>query len=905
MSEIPKLTESYNPNDIEKRLYPFWKNIKIGQPKGHGKPYAISLPPPNVTGALHLGHALQHTIMDTITRQKRAEGYNVLLQPGTDHAGIATQMVVERQLSAQGINKQDLGRDEMIEKIQAWKKTSGDRISQQMLEMGVSADWDNDRFTMDENFSQSVLHAFVTLYEQGYIYRGKRLVNWDTQLKTAVSDLEVVNEERQGQIWYIRYPLTQNPDQSITVATTRPETLLGDMAICVHPEDSRYSHLIGQTVTVPICNRSIPVIADDSVDPEFGTGCVKITPAHDFNDYEIGKRHQLEMLNILNDDGTLNDQCPSNYQNLDRFVARKQMIKELEAQGLLERVEPHTSALPIGDRSNTVLEPYLTDQWYVKMDGLAKEALQSLHNEELTFVPDNWSSNYQMWLDNIQDWCISRQLWWGHRIPAFYDSEGKIYVGLDEESVRQKHNISGPLTQDEDVLDTWFSSALWPFATQNWPQKTKRLEQFYPNNLLVTGFDIIFFWVARMCMFGKHFTQKMPFPTVYITGLIRDEFGQKMSKSKGNVLDPTDLIQGASLDKLIQKRTHGMMQPKMKEAAIKATQKSFPDGIEPHGTDALRFTLLALSTHTKDINFDLNKLRASRNFCNKIWNAARFLSQDSNPGSTYQSVITQALAHQIHLLIQECQTHMADYRFDRYATTIYEFFWHDFCDWQLELAKVNSEDAPNTERMGHLYQVFESIIVIMHPALPFITEALWQARHGEQDSITQQSMPAANNFALNPEAFELFTALKTLISGIRNIRSELSISPKAKLSLYCSKDEQGLFKQFTPEIQKLAGIGDIITTEKMPSNVCAYVNSAIAVGIDLSGHIDIAQEQQRLEKRIAKTQKELDKVALKTANPKYLEKAPQSLKEKDQAVAQKLKHDLDQLNQYLVTIQSL
>ncbi len=896
---------NYNPNEIEARLSKYWKDIKIGKPSGHGKPYCIAVPPPNVTGSLHLGHALQHTIMDTLARQKRAEGYNVLLQAGTDHAGIATQMVVERQLNAQGIQKGDLDRETMVEKIWAWKETSGDRISQQMEQMGVSVDWDHERFTMDPDFSKSVIHAFVKLHEEGYIYRGKRLVNWDTELKTAVSDLEVINKERQGQIWYIRYPLTQKKDAFITIATTRPETLLGDMAICVHPDDPRFQAFIGKTVIVPICLREIPIIADESVNPDFGTGCVKITPAHDFNDYEVGKRHNLEILNILNEDGTLNINCPNDYQNLDRFVARKQIIKEIEAAGLLECVKPHTSAIPIGDRSNTILEPYLTDQWYVKMDDLADQALNSLEDGGLTFVPENWRNNYQMWLNNIQDWCVSRQLWWGHRIPAYYDDEGHIYVGIDEESVRKKHNITGTLTQDEDVLDTWFSSALWPFATQGWPNKTERLDQFYPNSLLVTGFDIIFFWVARMCMIGQHFTQTMPFPTVYVTGLIRDEFGQKMSKSKGNVIDPTDLIQGATLKDLTHKRTQGMMQPRIAEAAVKSTLKSFPDGIEAHGTDALRFTLLALSTHTQDINFDLNKLRTSRNFCNKIWNATRFLSQEADPHSDYQSLITQALSHQIHHLIKNCKIHLDHYRFDRYASAIYEFFWYEFCDWQLELAKVSSQDASNTVRMGHLYQVFDQVLLILHPALPFITEELWQDKHGNTHSITQQKMPTTDQFPEYPEAFKQYTALKVLIGGIRNIRSELNISPKAKLSLYYLKDTQRLFNQFTPEIEKIAGIADITHTKSMPKNLCAYVSSDIEIGIDLSGHIDTTAERNRLEKRLLKLQKELDKVNQKTLNPNYQEKAPTALKEKDRAVCTKLQHDLDQLSQYLVTIQNL
>lgn len=890
--------KTYNPIEIEKKLSETWKTQNIGRPGGSGSPYCIMVPPPNVTGSLHLGHALQLSVMDTLSRYRRAMGEQVLLQPGTDHAGIATQMVVERKLAAQGISKHDLGREAFIDKIWEWKAQSGGTITQQTRQLGVTVDWESERFTMDDQFSDSVKHTFIKLYNDGYIYRGKRLVNWDTVLNTAVSDLEVANTEKQGQIWYISYPVG---DDSITVATTRPETMLGDMAICVHPEDERYQTLIGQMATLPLCNREIPIIADDTVDPEFGTGCVKITPAHDFNDYEIGQRHNLTLLNILNSDGTLNTECPEAYQGLDRFVARKKIVSDLEALGLLVKIEPHTSIVPIGDRSNTVLEPYLTDQWYVKTDKLAKAALSKLDSGEISFIPDMWEKNYRMWLEDIQDWCISRQLWWGHRIPAYYDEAGNSYVGENEENIRKTHNIQGELRQDEDVLDTWFSSALWPFATLGWPDSHDKLDTFYPNSLLVTGFDIIFFWVARMTMFGEYFTQKMPFPKVFVTGLIRDEFGQKMSKSKGNVLDPTDLILGASLDDLITKRTTGMMQPKMKEAAIKATQKSFPEGIEPHGTDALRFTLLSLLTHTKDINFDLNKLRSSRNFCNKIWNAARFLSQEAQSGEI-ENTITSALTHQIRTLLIDCDQHLSDYRFDRYAQTLYEFFWYEFCDWHLELAKVDTVDAKSGHRMAHLYEVFDTILIIMHPALPFITEALWQHKHGEDNILAKAAMPKPEVFPEQQQDYELYCELKTLISGIRNIRSELNVPPKATLELYVLKDEKGLLKQFSAEVMKLAGIQKINTCDTIPTQCCAYVNPNINIGIDLSGHIDKDQEKARLSKRIEKLTKELNKIKQKTANPNYQEKAPLALKQKDQAASNKLLSDISQLEGYLAIL---
>lgn len=895
------MLKTYQPVEIENNVEAIWAKHNIGQPSIDGQPYAIMVPPPNVTGSLHLGHALQYAVMDTLSRHHRACGHSVLLQPGTDHAGIATQMVVERQLNAQGISKHDLGREAFIDKIWEWKEQSGHTIRKQTQELGVSVDWEHDRFTMDEDFSKAVKHTFIKLYKDGYIYRGKRLVNWDTALKTAVSDLEVVNLERQGQIWYIRYPIM---DTFITVATTRPETLLGDMAICVHPNDERYQSLIGKEASLPLCDRMIPIIADDSVDPEFGTGCVKITPAHDFNDHEVGLRHNLTPLNILNPDGSLNDNCPKAYQNLDRFAARKQIISDLDALGLLEKVEPHTSVQPFGDRSNTLLEPYLTDQWYVKADKLAQEALNALNNGDIEFIPSMWEKNYRMWLEDIQDWCISRQLWWGHRIPAYYDEDGNIFVGEDEASILKEHTVSGSLTQDNDVLDTWFSSALWPFATLGWPQDTERLEKFYPNHLLVTGFDIIFFWVARMCMFGQYFTKKMPFPKVYVTGLIRDEFGQKMSKSKGNVLDPSDLIMGASLDDLISKRTASMMQPKMKEAAIKATKKSFPEGIEPHGRDALRFTLLSLLTHGKDINFDLNKLRASRNFCNKIWNAARFLSQEAAEGEV-NTPITRALSHQIHQLIIDTDKHLKDYRFDRYAQTLYEFFWHEFCDWHLEIAKVDTPTASRGTKMAQLYQVFNDILVILHPALPFITESLWEHSHPQSQCLAKTPSPKAEDFAQYQEDLAMYEALKVLIGGIRNIRSELNIPPKAALDLYVTKDNHQLFDTFPHEIQKLAGIKTIHQSDTPPKQCCAYVNPAVEIGIDLTGHIDPTQEIQRLSKRIEKLNKEIDKVMKKTANPNYIAKAPDALKQQDTETLTKLQTNLNQLETYLTIMESI
>lgn len=892
------LDKTFDPKSIEPSIAKQWAKT-IGQPSDEGEPYCIMVPPPNVTGSLHLGHALQHSIMDTLCRHKRSQGYQVLLQAGTDHAGIATQMVVEKQLKEKNIDKYTLGRSQFIDKVWAWKEHSGGTINTQMKRMGLSVDWATERFTLDPEFQKVVTQTFIALHKKGFVYRKKRLVYWDTVLKTAVSDLEVQTEPRQGSMWSIRYPLKNG--NYIIVATTRPETLFGDMAICVHPEDERYQHLIGQQAIIPISGRQIPIIADETVEPDFGTGCLKITPAHDFTDFDIGQRHQLECMNILMPDGTLNELCPEEFQGLDRFDARKKVIQTLKQLDLLDTIQPHTAPLPVGDRSQSVLEPYLTDQWYIKMQDLASAALSDYHAGNLQFVPSNYGNVYQQWLDNIQDWCISRQLWWGHQIPAYYDENGQVYVGEDEDSVRQAHDIKGPLTRDEDVLDTWFSSALWPFVTLGWPNTTDRLDHFYPNQLLITGFDIIFFWVARMTMLGKYFTQTMPFPTVYITGLIRDEMGQKMSKSKGNVLDPLDLINGCSLDELIKKRTYGMMLPRLKEAVTQSTTKSFPQGIEAHGTDALRFTLLSMSTHSKDINFDLNKLRAHRNFCNKIWNASRFLSQ-SNQTASIDNVFTQALDAQLQLLMQDTQRYLDEYRFDLYAKTIYDFFWHEFCDWHIELSKVNANET-SSDRMGHLYQMFDQILIIMHPALPFITEALWQGKYGESTSITTQRLPKVKK--ASQEALNTLKSLQLLIGGIRNIRSELNISPKEPLQLFYTYDNDHLLTQFKAEVQQLAGIDRIDSVSHMPEHCCVFIHKDIEIGIDITGKINPVEEKNRLSKKIEKLHKQLQKLLQKTDNPNYQNKAPKALKDNDAILLQGFKADIQRLEEHLKLISKL
>ena len=683
------MDKTFNPNDIEQACYKAWEDKGYFKASGHGDPYCILLPPPNVTGNLHMGHAFQHTIMDALTRYHRMKGDNTLWQCGTDHAGIATQMVVERQLNKQGKTRHDLGRDAFVEKIWEWKEESGGNISQQMRRLGTSPDWSREAFTMDDDLSHAVQEVFVRLHEEGLIYRGKRLVNWDPVLLTAVSDLEVLNEEENGHMWHMRYPLADGSGE-LVVATTRPETMLGDTAVAVHPDDERYQAFIGKDIKLPITGRLIPIIADDYVDPEFGTGCVKITPAHDFNDYDMGKRHNLPMINILTDDAKINDEAPEQYRGLDRFVARKQMVADLDASGILVKVDEHKLKVPRGDRSGAVIEPYLTDQWYVAVESLAKPAIEAVESGEIRFVPENYNKTYYQWMNNIQDWCISRQLWWGHRIPAWYDQDNNVYVGRDEAEVREKHNLGADirLRQDEDVLDTWFSSALWPFATMGWPEETPELETFVPSSVLVTGFDIIFFWVARMIMMTKKFTGKIPFKDIYITGLIRDEKGDKMSKSKGNVLDPIDLIDGIELEPLVTKRTSGMMNPQDAKKIEKSTRKEFPEGINAYGTDALRFTFAAMASTSRDINFDMSRVEGYRNFCNKIWNASRFVLMNTeefdtgkNGGELTLSLADEWIIDRFQQTIHDVEKAMNDYRFDLASQALYEFTWNQFCDW--------------------------------------------------------------------------------------------------------------------------------------------------------------------------------------------------------------------------------
>ncbi|MBT5230067.1 MAG: valine--tRNA ligase, partial [Methylococcales bacterium] len=886
------------------RWYQFWEDEGLFNPDTQGdqvtktdESYCIMIPPPNVTGSLHMGHAFQDTIMDALIRFHKMRGDSSLWQAGTDHAGIATQMVVERQLAATNVTRHDLGRDEFIKKIWDWKDHSGSTITRQLRRMGASLDWSRERFTMDEGLSHAVNEVFVTLYNEDLIYRGKRLVNWDTKLHTAVSDLEVISEEEDGHMWHMRYPIT-GEDGYVVVATTRPETLFGDSAVAVCADDERYQHLIGKTITIPLANREIPVIADKHVDSTFGSGCVKITPAHDFNDYEVGQRHDLPILNIFTVDAALNEAVPEAYQGMDRFDARKKVVKDLEALNLLEKIEPHKLMVPRGDRSNTVIEPYLTDQWYVKIEPLAKPAIDAVKNGDIEFVPANWDKTYFEWMNNIQDWCISRQIWWGHRIPAWYDNNGKIYVAKSEAEAREKYNLDDTieLRQDDDVLDTWFSSALWPFSTLGWPEKTPELDKYYPTNVLVTGFDIIFFWVARMIMMGLKFMGEVPFKKVYIHGLVRDALGQKMSKSKGNVLDPIDIIDGIDLETLLDKRSKGLMQPKMAEKIKKDTLKEFPDGIAAFGTDAVRFTFAALATTGRDVRFDLHRVEGYRNFCNKLWNATRYVLMNTEAhkitGTDGElSLAERWIMSRLQTVEKSIIAHMDSFRLDLVAQTLYEFTWNEYCDWYVELSKPILQDENSTPQQllgtrQTLLSVLETILRLAHPIIPFITEDIWQTigpMAGKQgNSILLQPFPEPDDSKIDDASTKETQWIQQFILGVRQIRGEMDIKPSKPIPVLLqngqTEDKQWMENNslYLKNLAKLESITWLSEGEEAPDSATALIGE-MKILIPMAGLIDVEAEKARLEKSMAKVQKDLEKSEKKISNPKFVDKAPEAV----------------------------
>ncbi|WP_299490817.1 valine--tRNA ligase [uncultured Shewanella sp.] len=951
------MEKTYHPQSIEQALYQNWEEQGYFKPQGDASQgnYCIMIPPPNVTGSLHMGHAFQDTIMDTLTRYQRMKGKNTLWQVGTDHAGIATQMLVERKLAnEEGKSRHDLGRENFIDRIWDWKTQSGGTITKQLRRLGASVDWDRERFTMDDGMSAAVQEVFVRLYDDELIYRGKRLVNWDPALHTAISDLEVENKEKQGSMWHFRYPLaegalTSDGKDYLEIATTRPETLLGDSAVAVHPDDERYQSLIGKFIHLPIVNRLIPIVADDYVDMEFGTGCVKITPAHDFNDYEVGKRHQLPMFNVLtfdaairttaevvNSDGSSNNELdntlPEQYAGLDRFKARNLVIEELETLGLLGEIKPHALKVPYGDRSGVVIEPLLTDQWYVSVAPMAKTAMEAVDNGDIKFVPQQYENMYNSWMRDIQDWCISRQLWWGHRIPAWYDEAGKVYVGRDEAEVRTKYKLGNDivLRQDNDVLDTWFSSALWTFATLGWPDNTEDLKAFHPTDVLVTGFDIIFFWVARMIMMTMHFIKdengkpQVPFKTVYVTGLIRDEAGNKMSKSKGNVLDPLDMIDGIDLESLVEKRTGNMMQPKLAAKIEKSTRKEFSDGIEAHGTDALRFTLASMASTGRDINWDMKRLDGYRSFCNKIWNASRYVlmntegedcgidDKGNQSGELTLSLADRWIVSLFNQTVKAFDEHMANYRFDLAANTLYEFTWNQFCDWYLELTKPVMQSGSESELRGTrhtLITVLEAMQRLMHPIMPYITETIWQrvkplalGTSAQTDSIMLSAFPEYQASLVDKEAMLDIEWVKQVIVAVRNIRAELNIAPSKPLNALLkgvsAQDKQRLDanQTFFTTLAKLESMTVLEANDEAPMSSTQLIGN-MELLIPMAGLIDVAAEMARIDKQLDKAANEFARIDKKLSNQGFVAKAPAAVIEKERAKQAEYQRDIDKLTE--------
>ena len=913
------MDKTYQPAELEQKWYRTWEQAGYFAPDGSGAPYCIAIPPPNVTGSLHMGHAFQHTLMDALIRYQRMRGRDALWQVGTDHAGIATQMVVERRLGQAGQSRHDLGREAFIDEVWKWKAESGGSITTQMRRLGNSVDWQRERFTMDEGFYRAVQEVFIRLHRGGLIYRGKRLVNWDPVLHTAISDLEVENHDEQGSMWHFRYPLADGSDH-LVVATTRPETLLGDTAVAVHPEDERYRHLVGRQLRLPLTGRLIPVVADEHVDPEFGTGCVKVTPAHDFTDYQIGQRHGLPLVNLfdrnaavlgqfehLQPDGSLcgHEEAPAGLAGLDRFEARKQVVAMAEAEGWLDRIQPHALTVPRGDRSGAVIEPWLTDQWYVRVAPLAEQAIAAVEDGRIRFVPQSYENMYFAWMRNLEDWCISRQLWWGHRIPAWYDDQGQVYVGHSEEEVRQRHDLGDrPLRQDSDVLDTWFSSALWTFATLGWPDDTPELRRFHPTEVLVTGFDIIFFWVARMIMMTMHFMRdedgqpQVPFRTVYVTGLIRDEHGQKMSKSRGNVLDPLDMIDGIGLEELVAQRTSNLMQPQLAEDIARRTRKQFPEGIAAHGTDALRFTLAALASTGRDISWDMKRLEGYRNFCNKLWNAARYVLMNTDEASRLEARPPEAdlglaerwIRSRLQRTIQDLDRHFEHYRFDRIARSIYDFVWHEYCDWYLELSKPvlyddQSDPARRRATQATLVGVLEQILRLLHPLMPFVTEEIWQRVQPRMtgidapETIMKAPWPTAREAWLDPQAEADIAWLQQVVIGVRNIRGEMNLPPGQTLPVLLrgdsAEDRRRLEdnREFLKKLARLSSIDWLAEGAEAPLAATQLAGDS-EVLIPLADLIDKDDELARLGRELERLQRELERTRGKLDNPRFVSRAP-------------------------------
>jgi len=954
------IEKTYQPGQIESQWYSYWEQHGFFKPdmdssNEQKESFCIMIPPPNVTGSLHMGHGFNNAIMDALTRYHRMKGFNTLWQPGTDHAGIATQMVVERQLSQQGVSRHDLGREKFLEKVWEWKEQSGGTITRQIRRLGSSVDWSRERFTMDEGLSNAVKEAFVRLHEDGLIYRGKRLVNWDPKLHTAISDLEVENVDENGQLWHFRYPLadgekTADDLDHLVVATTRPETMLGDTAVAVHPEDERYQALVGKFIVLPLVNRRIPIIADDYVDREFGTGCVKITPAHDFNDYDVGKRHQLALINIFdqnaailpaaqvfNMDGTenttLDNRLPTKFAGLDRADARKLVVADFDALGLLEKVNPHSLKVPHGDRSGVVIEPWLTDQWYVNASELAKPGIQAVEDGQIQFVPKQYENMYFAWMRDLQDWCISRQLWWGHRIPAWYDDQNNIYVGRDEAEVRAKHNLGDtPLRQDEDVLDTWFSAALWTFSTLGWPENTPELKTFHPTDVLVTGFDIIFFWVARMIMMTTHFiknedgTPQVPFKYVYVHGLVRDSEGQKMSKSKGNVLDPLDIVDGIELDTLLEKRTTGLMQPQMAKRIGERTHKEFPEGIASYGTDALRFTMCSLASTGRDIKFDMGRVEGYRNFCNKIWNAARYVLMNTEGqdvglenSNVELSMADRWIISRLQHTEAEVARHMGQFRFDLVSQAIYEFIWNEYCDWYLELSKPvlwddNASEALKRGTRRTLVRVLEVALRLAHPIMPFITEEIWQKVKDlagkDGDTIMLQPYPEAESSKQDDEAVTAIEWLKGVMLAVRNIRGEMNIAPGKTLPLILAHGGKADHAQLAKQeniLLKLARLESVrfLAIDEEPPASATQLSGGLEVLVPMAGLIDKDAELVRLQKEIDKQSKEQQRLSAKLGNEKFVANAPAEVVDKEKAKLLDAIDALCKLQEQVARIQAL